>query len=352
MAVATATGYAREEPFRIGGTNATTIHLNVCSLEDRPQYFNTMAAIIIFLLSSVSMAGNGLVLLSFATCYQLRIQKGSFFVMNLAASDFLCSVYVMLPCILCLIENSLCMKGVTCRIHAIINSTLFTCSNMSLAAINIDRAIAINRPFEYRNLVTSFRVKIAIAYIWFHCLFLASVAGFYEYASFVDWELMCSPTWSRTTSAYAITAATLCVFLPSFLLLASNISIVYAIRKSRIVVFQNRTMVGGNGHQLGIKSNTKTLRSLYFLVLVYFICVPCYYVTKIGSAIKEKNVIPDGLCFVPIGLLFTATAINPFIYALLRKDHRKAFLCTIQMVLGKIKAIYTFLFGNTVKEMQ
>ncbi|CAL1263393.1 unnamed protein product [Larinioides sclopetarius] len=335
------------------GTNETIIPSNVCSIEDRPQYFNTMAAIIIFLLSSVSMAGNGLVLLSFATCYQLRIQKGSFFVVNLAISDFLCSVYVMLPCILCLIEKSWCMSGVSCRIHAIVSSALFTSSNMSLAAINIDRAIAINRPFEYRNLVTSFRVKIAIAYIWFHCLFLASVAGFSGYASFEDWELICSPKWSiLTTFAYTATAATFCFFLPSFLLLASNVSIIYAIRKSRIVVFQDRTIVGGNGHQLIIKSNTKTLRSLYFLVLVYFICVPCYYITKIGSAIKERSVIPDGLCFVPIGLLFTATAINPFIYALLRKDHRKAFLCTLQMVFGKIKAVYTFLFGNPVKEMQ
>ncbi|KAF8794866.1 melanopsin-B-like isoform X2 [Argiope bruennichi] len=328
------------------------ISSGVCSIPYRSQSFNTIAAIFIFLLSSVSMAGNGLVLLSFATCSHLRIQKGSFFVANLAISDFLCSVYVMLPCILCLIHNSYCVTGVACRVHAVVNSTFFTCSNMSIAAINIDRAIAVNRPFEYRNLVTSFRVKIVIAYIWFHCLCLASIAGFADWVSFVDWELMCTPEWSKENSAYAITAATLSFFLPSFLLLVSNISIVYAIRKSRIVVFQNRTIAGGNGHQLGIKSNTKTLRSLYFLVLAHFICVPSYYITKIGSAIIGKNIIIDGFCLAPVGLLFTAAAINPFIYALLRKDHRQAFLNTLQMVFDKFKATYTYLFGNSMKEME
>ncbi|GIY84594.1 g_PROTEIN_RECEP_F1_2 domain-containing protein [Caerostris darwini] len=322
----------------------------MCDIKLRNQTYNNIAAAIIFVLSSVSMAGNGLILLSFATSSHLRIQKGCYFIINLAVSDFLCAVYVMLPCIACLVDNSWCMEGATCCIHAVLNSTLISSSNMSLAAINVDRAIAINRPFEYKNLVTTTRIKIAIAYIWIHCFCVALVAGIANWTSFSQWELMCSTEWTVRTGLYAPVALIFNFILPSTLVLISNVTIIYAIRKSKTVVFQNCSQVNGSGLQLCVKPHTKTLRSLYFLVLVYFICVPLYYLVKFSLETLGSKL--NIVCFIPVGLLFIAAAVNPFIYALLRKDHRKAFLETLRMIYRNLKGIYTFLFDSPAKTLQ
>ncbi|GFT55729.1 g_PROTEIN_RECEP_F1_2 domain-containing protein [Nephila pilipes] len=331
-------------------TNMKNNTTDICSVMMRPRELNFLAAFLILLLSIISMSGNGLVLLSFATFNQLRQQKGSYFVINLAVSDFLCSVYVMIPCAVYLIERTMRIDGFACTFHGIINSTLITSSNMSLAAINIDRAIAITKPFEYRNLVTAFRVRIAIVYIWTHCLCLAATSGLGGWVFFEEWELMCSPSWSSENVVYSLIAAILSFGLPSTLLLISNITIVYAIRKSRSVVFQNDSSSGGQ--QLTVKKYTRTLRSLYFLVMVHFLCAPSYYIVKIGTAILGRTVILDGLCLLPVTLLFTSAAVNPFIYALLRRDHRKAFLDTLRMIYRKLKAIYIFLFGDSFTEAE
>ncbi|GFR31032.1 g_PROTEIN_RECEP_F1_2 domain-containing protein [Trichonephila clavata] len=331
-------------------TNNTAVIYDVCSSENRPQAMNYLAAFLIVFLSIISMSGNGLVLISFATCNQLRQQKGSYFVINLAVADFLCSVYVMIPCAVYLFESKWRVVGFPCTFHGINNSTLITSSNMSLAAINIDRAIAITKPFEYRNLVTAFRVRIVIVYIWIHCLGLAFIFGVTGWITFGEWELMCSPLWSSKQVALSLIAAILCFGLPSSLLLISNIFIVYAIRRSRTVVFQNDS--SPSGPQLAIKKYTRTLRSLYFLVLVHFLCVPPYYIVKIGLAVLGRREIMDGWCLLPVSLLFTSAAVNPFIYTLLRRDHRKAFLDTLRMIYTKLKTVYIFLFGDPLLESQ
>lgn len=328
------------------------IHLETCHSNGRQSLENHLTGILILLISFIAIAGNGLVLISFSHCSKLRSQKGGYFIANLALSDFLCSVYVMFPSALSLFNENWTLDGVACKIHAIYNSMLLTVSNLSLAAINMDRAIAVSRPFDYGNAVTMCRVKIAVSYIWFHGLLLGAVSLIEDEVKFSNWELMCAPTWSYEHVTYSWIAAVMCFVLPSLLLLVSNFAIVYAIRRSRSVVFQNCVAADGIGDRLCIRSNTRTLRSLYFLVFVYFTCVFPYYLVKFSLLIGNSNKVPIEICLIPTPLLYSAAAINPLVYAILRKDHRKAFSETISMVMGKLKHIQEFLFSSPQQPLQ
>lgn len=128
---------------------------------------NVAGALIVGLLSVAACIGNGIVVLSYFTCSNLRDQPGNCFVLNLALTDFLCAVYTQMPCIANLANPEMRFTGVFCDLQAMLNWTLRTASNWSLAAISIDRAIAINKPFQYRIWLTNFRTRYTIKYSYF-----------------------------------------------------------------------------------------------------------------------------------------------------------------------------------------
>lgn len=124
------------------------------------------ASAFIVLLSSVAGAlGNGLVIASYYYSSYLREQPGNCFIMNLAISDFLNSVYVQGPSIITLAYPDLHFAGDACTTHGIFVWSILTASNWLLAVISIDRAIAINRPFRYRNIVTKIRVRYVYLFL-------------------------------------------------------------------------------------------------------------------------------------------------------------------------------------------
>ncbi|KAG8184200.1 hypothetical protein JTE90_015563 [Oedothorax gibbosus] len=326
---------------------------DTCHPSFRTNFENYLTGTLILLVSFIAVSGNGLVLISFFQCHKLRSQKGAYFIANLALSDFLCSVYIMIPSAFCLFKEKWRMDGITCSIHSVFSSAFLTVSNLSLAAINVERAIAVSRPFSYRNDVTMFRVKMAILYTWIHGLCLGAICGLAKgNGRFVWWELMCSPTWSNDYAVFSWIAALLSFGLPSLLLLLSNFSIICSVRRSRSVVFQSCAARDGSGDRLCVRNNTRTLRSLCVLVLVYFTCVFPYYLAKGSLLVKGSGRVAKWMCLLPTPLLFSAAAINPLVYFLLRRDHRNAFFETTSLGVKKIKCIHDFLFSAPQQPLQ
>lgn len=154
------------------------------------------------------------------------------------------------------------------------------------------------------------------------------------------YELMCSPSWTSDYPFRSYNAAILCFLTPSTVLLLCNASIIYRVRHLRAVVSHS---CPGETEQSNIqfctKNYTKTLRSLYVLVVVYFLLTSPYFIAKFSFITSVTGWFAESLLVLFILLMFTATAINPFIYAILRKDHRDAFMKTLEMIKIKAKLI-------------
>lgn len=129
---------------------------------------NFAAAFIVLFSSLAGTLGNGLVIASYYYSSYLREQPGNCFIMNLALTDFLISVYVQGPAIITLANPDLHLEKVACAVHGIFVWSILTASNWLVAGISVDRVIAINRPFKYPNIVTKARVR----YVYFFLLYI------------------------------------------------------------------------------------------------------------------------------------------------------------------------------------
>lgn len=134
--------------------NITTV--TSCS---RTEQENAAAAIIVLITSISGVIGNLLVILSYFVTNYLRCQPVNCLVINLAVADFLSSVYIQMPLIANLYNSGWHLRKEACRVHSIIMWSIMTASKWTLAAISLDRAIAIKIPFQYSNIVTCFRIR-------------------------------------------------------------------------------------------------------------------------------------------------------------------------------------------------
>ncbi|XP_035205284.1 beta-2 adrenergic receptor-like [Stegodyphus dumicola] len=250
----------------------------------------------------------------------------------------------MSPCAAALVDRSWELNDTACEVYSFVSCTLMTASNMSLAAISVDRALAVNKPFHYPNLVTFCRVKLVLLFVWIHAFCLSLIPAIGDWYVFEAWDMICNPRWEKANPFFAVMSTILSFALPSFLLLISNLSIISAIRKSRSVVFQisgSETMP-----QICAKNHAKTLRSLYVLVVAYFICTPTFYILKLRSVLERKNILQSKFPLVPIILQFATAALNPLIYFILRKEHREACLVIIRSIFSKFRKFIHDICGH------
>ena len=153
---------------------------------------------------------------------------------------------------------------------------------------------------------------------------------------------MCSPRWTKENRGNSFTAAALCFWLPSIILLLSNILIIHAIRTlhSR-TPNQNSVADNQNNSTNDVKRHTKTMRSFYILVAVYFLCSSPYFGGKFSYVVKEGGLLQPSLMVFCMLLMFTSSSINPFIYSFLRKEHRKALKKTVELMSSRKEKIFT-----------
>lgn len=149
---------------------------------------------------------------------------------------------------------------------------------------------------------------------------------------------MCSPRWTQKNSRNSYLAAVLCFCLPSIILSFSNIFVIHTVRRS---VSPNQNSAAGNeaDSETNTKNHRKTLRCFYVLHIVYFVFGAPYFLGKFSNVIVKNGLFSESLMVLFMLLMFTTSSVNPFIYSLLRKEHRKALTKTIKMLSGKKKKI-------------
>ena len=78
--------------------------------------------------------------------------------------------------------------------------------------------------------------------------------------------------------------------------------------------------------QKASKSATKTIRSLLVVVAIFFICMTPFCATKFLKVIfEDANRVPGYANLIASYFQYTASMVNPFIYAIFRPDFRNAY---------------------------
>ncbi|TMS04258.1 G-protein coupled receptor 26 [Larimichthys crocea] len=124
----------------------------------------------------VSLLSNIVVLICFVYNPEIRKQVPGLFILNLTFCNLLLSVSNMPLTLIGLITTGHPGGSVFCQIVGFLDTFLTTNSMLSMAALSIDRWVAVVFPLSYHSRIRHRDAVIALGYTWIHSLCFSTVA--------------------------------------------------------------------------------------------------------------------------------------------------------------------------------
>ena len=276
-----------------------------------------LSATLLFIIITAFL-GNLMVIYAIYQTPRLREQINYIFLINLGVSDLCNSILVMTTSLVMAATNGRHVPVHWCRFNCMANYELIIVSMLTLAGISIDRYQAIMHPFEYSTRMTQGKVLVMVLYPWLQGLAFALAPVAMDWIEYDYAEVVCAISWQREKQQavyYVIVAFIICFLAPGLVMLFAYISIMREVKRSNT-----------SGAPANIaKATRKTLRSLLIVVLCFFICMTPFCVTKLLKVILADSAVPGYANEISTLFQYMSSVVNPFIYAIFRKDFRDAF---------------------------
>ena len=142
-------------------------HMLMC-YKDMTDSSYAFLAILIFMFT-VIVCSNLLVIMAITKYAKLRNNVANLFILSLAFSDLFVGISVTPIKIKKVLNNMhFCMSEDWCKFHITTDNMFFSISITNLLVIAIDRYIALHHTYAYPNLVTKNRVKFVILITWIY----------------------------------------------------------------------------------------------------------------------------------------------------------------------------------------
>ena len=139
-------------------------------------YFYHVAYILMFI---ITVSSNLLVIFSIFKTTKLRSNIANLFILSLAFSDLFVGLFIIPVKIKKSLNNMhFCLNDRWCRFYITTDNVFFSISITNLLVIAIDRYIALHYTYAYPRILTRTRAKIIIAALWFYGMiwgFLANI---------------------------------------------------------------------------------------------------------------------------------------------------------------------------------
>ena len=266
-------------------------------------------------LSILTIAGNGFIILLVGSKRQLRTKTNAF-VVSLAVADF-CVGLSVIPL------NQIC--GNSCRWHTptevpwveLVRWLFGYASVTNLCSLVLDRYIAVVKPLKYLTFMTSRRVKQMIFFSWA----IPVVLDILPLCSLISSK----PVFSVIFSWLGII---LFEFSSCIMLIFCVGSMVHIVlkhdRAARMLAYELRF-----NHRVPFKTREKaTVKIMGIVVGLFLLCYGIYIRCTILAVVYSAKC-EDVEFKIPI--LVLNSAVNPFVYALLKRDIKKEFKKVIFM---------------------
>ena len=269
----------------------------------------------------VTFTGNCFTFLVFVTSKRLRQSYMNVFLLNLAVADVMMSTFVVPYNVLC---NS-CSESAPqfCWLMAGLKDIALGGTVFNLAAISLDRFLAVIRPLHYHNDMTNTRVICILLGVWSFNFILAAIRNTWLHTTSPDEAL-------RRDKIYNSILIFAFALLPLLVMIVMNAKIIQAIRRQNRLVQQERirgnTEEGNQGSRLA-RERSKARRgtmACVFVVFIFFVSwLPLGFV-NFSFVFGRRDLVSDSLVKVAWLLLLLQSSANPFIYSFFRFEFRQA----------------------------
>ena len=330
----------------VGATSKPSLE-EACN-EPTQRDFILQTAFLIFIML-VTFFGNFMVCLIVYLHRRLR-SVTNYFIVSLAVSDLLISLLSLPFRIRQTLQNGVWCLGHEICLTWIITDLICSCASIcNLAAISVDRYIAIVHPFRYHTLMTTTVAWVIIGMVWTYSITWAALSSF-------NWTEKGAPHFftegvcrKRDKIFYTVVTA-MDFFLPLLIVLVMyGLVFRVAMNQARAVASlqpqtaSSKTDGRGRRFSINIVKEVKAAKTLAIVIGAFIICWFPFFTFLMVSLWNIRLLQPPQLSEQAIkGLrgtfLYVLPAINstlnPIIYALFNRDFRAAFIRLFQRTCG------------------
>ncbi|NWI92465.1 GALR2 protein, partial [Pitta sordida] len=275
--------------------------------------------IIFSLIFLVGTVGNGLVLAVLLRNGQVKYTTTNLFILNLAMAD-LCFIIFCVPFQATIYTLDGWLFGAfACKVvHFVIYLTMYA-SSFTLAAVSIDRYLAIRYPLKSRDLRTSQNAGVAIVAIWsLSLLFAGPYLSYYQIIHYHDMPI-CVPIWEDQRRK----VLDILTFVFGYLLPVTVVSLAYI----RTVKFLWTSVDPIERNSESQKAKRKVTKMIVAVAILFCLCwLPHHLVILcFWFGYFPFNWTTYACRLASHCLSYTNSCLNPIVYALISKHFRKRF---------------------------
>ncbi|XP_037339628.2 melanopsin-A-like [Pungitius pungitius] len=294
---------------------------------DVPDHAHYIVAVFVFVIGTLGITGNALVMLAVYSNKKLR-NLPNYFIMNLAVSDFLMA-FTQSPIffINCLYKEW-AFGEMGCKMYAFCGALFGITSMINLLAISIDRYLVITKPLQAIHWGSKRRTTLAILMVWLYSL-AWSLAPLVGWSSYIPEGLMTSCTWDYVTYTLANRSYTMMLccfvfFIPLGIILYCYLFMFLAIRKTSRDVERMGTQVRKSTliKQRSMKSEWKLAKIAFVVIVVYVLSWSPYACVTLISWAGHADILSPYSKAVPAIIAKASAIYNPFIYAIIHNKYR------------------------------
>ncbi|KAM7392069.1 hypothetical protein PAMP_022708 [Pampus punctatissimus] len=294
---------------------------------DVPDHVHYIVAIFVFVIGTLGITGNALVMFAFYSNKKLR-NLPNYFIMNLAVSDFLMA-FTQSPIffINCLYKEWV-FGEMGCKVYAFCGALFGITSMINLLAISIDRYLVITKPLQAIHWTSKRRTTLAILIVWLYSL-AWSLAPLIGWSSYIPEGLMTSCTWDYVTYTLANRSYTMMLccfvfFIPLGIISYCYVFMFLATRRTAREVERLGTQVRKSAliQQKSIRSEWKLAKIAFVVIVVYVLSWSPYACVTLISWAGYANILSPYSKAVPAIIAKASAIYNPFIYAIIHNKYR------------------------------
>uniref|UniRef100_A0A4W5Q1K1 G protein-coupled receptor 78 n=1 Tax=Hucho hucho TaxID=62062 RepID=A0A4W5Q1K1_9TELE len=302
-------------------------------------------ALFIIVVAIVSLLSNLLVLLCFVQSTEIRRQVPGIFTMNLSFCNILITLLNMPSTLVGIIGNQQPFGDCFCHTVSFLETFLTANTMLSMAALSIDRWIAVVFPLSYSSKMRYKDAVIMMCYSWLHSLTFSVIALLFSWVDYSHIYASCTLHLSEESDRIKFTIFTVVFHATSFMLSLLILCFTY-LKVLKVARFHCKRI------------DVITMQTLFLLVDIHpTVKQRCLVEQKrrkqratkkisifIGSFIILDFQLTELLPFVGISrhwgifskcLTYSKAASDPFAYSLLRQQYKKVLVTVINRLLRR-----------------
>ncbi|NWI49634.1 GPR26 protein, partial [Calyptomena viridis] len=309
-----------------------------------------LLALLLVLVLVVSLLSNLLVLLCFVYSTEIRKQVAGVFLVNLSFCNLLLTVLNMPFTLLGILKNQQPPGGCVCKAVGFLETFLTSNTMLSMAALSIDKWIAVVFPLSYTSKMRYKDAVILMGYSWLHSLTFPLVSLFYSWLDYNSVYASCTLHLKEETERRRFTVFTIVFHSTSFMLSLVILCFTYLkvlkvarFHCKRIDIITMQTLVLLVDIHPSVKQRClneqkrrrqRATKKISIFIGSFVICFGPYIITRLIELLPFVT-INYYWGIISKCLTYSKAASDPFVYSLLRQQYKKVLINIVNRILKR-----------------